>query len=81
MEMLMMLAKLMPFEFLLERLEESIDEYKIVPTEENKKALIMAAMMITLNDVTKNSSVADVMDDMNEKKAIIDSYQKLKTQS
>lgn len=48
-QLLFMVATIMPTEDIIEKLEDALKEYKVVPTDENKKAVEMFSFMLMIN--------------------------------
>jgi len=48
-ELLFMTATITPTEKIIERLEDALKDYKVVPTEENKKTVEMFSFMLMIN--------------------------------
>ncbi len=55
MELLILGATLMPEEKLLEDLQESITEYKSIPSESNKKKMLTVCMMLVVKHETDSN--------------------------
>lgn len=48
-QLLFMAATIMPTEDIIEKLEDALKEYKVVPTNENKRAVEMFSFMLMIN--------------------------------
>lgn len=48
-ELLFMAATIMPTEDIIEKLEDALKEYKVAPTDENKRAVEMFSFMLMIN--------------------------------
>lgn len=48
-QLLFMAATIMPTEDIIEKLEDALKEYKVVPTDENKRAVEMFSFMLMIN--------------------------------
>lgn len=48
-ELLFMAATIMPTEDIIEKLEDVLKEYKVAPTDENKRAVEMFSFMLMIN--------------------------------
>ena len=51
------LAAMIPFEMHIQAMEDAIKEYKLIPTEENKKLISSAAMLLSLHTVAEREGV------------------------
>ena len=49
-ELMMMVADIMPFETMVESMVQDCNEYKLVPTEDLKKKIVLGAHMICLKE-------------------------------
>jgi len=49
------MASLMPFDTLVKKLQSEIEEYKSIPTEENKDSVVALASMILMNHMADGS--------------------------
>lgn len=59
-----MLAKIMPEEELLEKLQEAITEYKVTKSKEAKKGLEFYLMLTSTNIFTTEKSAIEVIDEL-----------------
>jgi hypothetical protein len=59
--MLKMIAKMMPIENHLERAQDEILEYKLVPTKEKKNSLMSTLMILMAALQEEDKSLEDVM--------------------
>lgn len=48
-ELLFMAATVMPTEDIIEKLEDALKEYKVAPTQENKRAVKVFSSMLMIN--------------------------------
>lgn len=48
-QLLFMAATIMPTEDIIEKLEDALKEYKVAPTDENKRAVEMFSFMLMIN--------------------------------
>lgn len=48
-QLLFMAATIMPTEDIIEKLEDALKEYKVAPTNENKRAVEMFSFMLMIN--------------------------------
>ena len=48
-QLLFMAATIMPTEDIIEKLEDALKEYKLIPNEENKKQVEMFSFMLMIN--------------------------------
>lgn len=48
-ELLFMAATIMPTEDIIEKLEDALKEYKVAPTDENKRAVETFSFMLMIN--------------------------------
>lgn len=72
MEMVMMMAKCAPREFLAEHLKESLDEFILVPTEETWGAVFASSMMICLKGTIEEEDIRDVLNQLREQRSMMD---------
>ena len=66
---MMIMVKMIPEEIIIERLIEVAAEFKLVPSDENRDALIGAAIALTTKKMTEKDSLEDIMEQMNRVEA------------
>lgn len=72
--MAMTLAAVMSRDAIVEQLEDSVNEYKVVKTEDAFRRVVMFSMLLLLKEqsLSNPNGVMGVIEDFEESKAIID---------
>lgn len=69
-ELMLLMAKALPEDKLIEQIEEAITEHKILKTEETKQRLHMYCHLLLTKDVIADNGIEKVMRDMTNLKAM-----------
>lgn len=67
-EMIVMMAKIMPQEEIISKIDESLQDYKLFEKEEDLKAVVMFSQILSLKLMMEHEklSVSDIIKDMDE---------------
>jgi len=65
-ELGLMLAKVIPFEMLVEQMEDELAIYKADPTAEKKEKFVFMCTMIAMNKATEGKDIGQMMRDASD---------------
>lgn len=74
-ELMIGIAMLLPEETLVEHITESLENFKIDPTDKNKKTLAANCMLFAVRISTEGKDLQTVMNEVAEKKRIISAHE------
>lgn len=60
------LAAMIPFETHIDAMKDAIKEYELIPSEDNKKLIITAAMLLSLHAVAEKEGVDEMCEEINK---------------
>lgn len=63
------MISMMPTEVIMEKLQDSLQNYKIIPNEENKKDLMMSLMTMTIKLDSEGKNPMDLLKEASEMEA------------
>jgi hypothetical protein len=69
-DLLLLFAKVMPEEMIIEQIEESLTEYKITRTDEAKKKLTMYCMLMATKSGTEGKDIEQITHELGEVRRI-----------
>lgn len=64
-----MMISMMPMEVVMEKLEESLQKYKVISNEETKKELVMNLMVMTIKLDSEGKNPMDLLKEASEMEA------------
>lgn len=73
--LLLLLAKEMPEENLLEKLSEAIEAHKIAPTEKTKESLAFYCSLMATRFATEGRDTFDVIKEFEQRKDLIKAFE------
>lgn len=77
-ELIAGLAKMMPLDQLVNDVKEACEEWQANPTEENKNAIGLKTMMLTINLTTEKDDVNETLSMISEQKEQQQFFKKMK---
>lgn len=73
-ELFVTYAKVIPEDELLQNLSDALDKYKLLKTKEYKNGVLMWASITMIKFTTEDKNIGDVLNDMAQKKNILDTF-------
>ena len=64
--LMLLLGQIMPEEVIIDKLEESIKEYKLNPSEDNRKSIGMHCALFNAKEIGSQNGLESAMNEVNE---------------